>query len=106
MRLITGRGLHSRGPAVLRGEVSALLEALRGRVVARVVEESGGGAFRVELQPPATPPPAARLPRDADPALQREAEAALEELGITPTPELLAAEMRRLRRQRERPPGS
>ena len=99
VRVITGRGRRSQGPPVLRGEIADLLSALKGEVVDSVADEPGGGAFRVELRrptrAPARPtPPAPRVP--ADPELRRRAEESLAELGVTPTPELLAAEMRRL----------
>jgi hypothetical protein len=105
VRVITGWGRHSVGPPVLRGEIEALLARLRGRVVAHYAVEPGGGAFRVELRRAARPAPQAgpaaapaadRSARDA--ALRRRAEEALWELGVEPTPALVEAELRRLRR--------
>jgi hypothetical protein len=104
VRLITGRGMHSVGPPVLPTEVRALLQDLEKSIVIGFATEPGGGAFRVELRKPAIPPPLPTAPpRSAakeDPALRREAEEALAELGIQATPELLAAEMKRLMRER------
>jgi hypothetical protein len=108
VRLITGRGLHSRGRPVLREEIEHLLRELSGSLVRRVEVESGGGALRVELQSPQVPSALSRraaIP-GASPELRREAEEALAELGITPTPELLAAEIRRIREERRTPPSS
>jgi hypothetical protein len=99
VRLITGRGNRSSGPPVLRGEIEHLLRDLAGDLVTRSAIEAGGGAIRVELRPPAVPPtrrapdPSTRV----DPALRRAAEEALAELGIDPTPELVEAELRRIR---------
>ena len=95
--VITGRGRRSPGPPVLPGEVQDLLATLRGSVVASWEPEQGGGAFRVELQPkrpPRRPPVEPSVPKDAE--LRRRAEQSLAELGVQPTPLLLAAEMRRL----------
>lgn len=95
--VITGRGRRSQGPPVLPGEVQDLLTALLGSVVASWESESAGGALRVELLPaPRTRRPAADPPVLADAELRRRAEQALAELGVAPTPLLLAAEMRRL----------
>lgn len=98
VRVITGRGLHSVGPPVLRGEIEELLRHLTGTLVQAFNVEPGGGSYRIELvrgagrarpRPrPATPP--------VDPALRRAAEEALVELGITPTPALVEAEIRRM----------
>jgi hypothetical protein len=79
--------------------VEHLLTGLTGEVVARWEQTSGGGGFRVELRPP--PPSIARaddgrLLRDHPHALRRRAEEALVELGITPTPALVLAEIRRI----------
>lgn len=102
VRVITGRGRHSVGAPVLREEIGHLLRGLTGGLVVRVQEESGGGAFRVELRSPAAVPPRAPPPAPkASPALRREAEEALAELGIAPTPELLDAEIRRIRAERQ-----
>lgn len=107
VRVITGRGRHSPGPAVLRGEIEDLLTMLRGSVVAAFALEPGGGAFRIELRRAAPgkagaartarPPSSATALRDLDPELRQRAEEALVELGITPTPELLRAQVRRIR---------
>jgi hypothetical protein len=109
VRVITGWGRHSAGPPVLRGEVETLLVRLRGTLVADATLEVGGGAFRIELRRPSLPrrdtarPTTTRPPRgDPDAELRRRAEEALAELGITPTPALLAIEMRRLQREARR----
>jgi DNA-nicking Smr family endonuclease len=98
VRLITGRGKHSVGPPVLREEIERLLSELRGELVGRVEAESGGGALRVELRSPKDVP-VQRAPRPtvASPELLREAREALADLGVAETPELLEAEVRRLR---------
>lgn len=99
VRLITGRGLHSPGPPVLPGEIQELLRMLRGTLVAGFSREPGGGAFRVELARPERRPAAPPRPLDRrlhDPELRGRAEENLVELGVTPTPALLEAEMRRL----------
>jgi hypothetical protein len=103
VRLITGRGNRSAGPPVLRGEIEHLLQDLAGEVVTRSAIEAGGGAIRVELRPPAIvrSPRPSDPPTRADPALRRAAEEALAELGIDPTPELVEAELRRIRRARQ-----
>lgn len=101
VRLITGRGLRSPGPPVLRGEVRALLDELRGTLVAEAVLDAAGGAFRVVLHPRPPPSRAPSAPAALlDPALHRLAEESLSDLGISPTPALVEAEMRRLLRQR------
>ena len=107
VRLITGRGVHSRGRPVLREEMDDLLRELTGSLVRRVEVESGGGALRVELRSPEMPqaPRRAAIP-GASPELRRLAEEALAELGVTPTPELLAAEIRRIREERRTAPPS
>ncbi|HEV2146976.1 MAG TPA: Smr/MutS family protein [Longimicrobiaceae bacterium] len=102
VRVVTGRGSRSAGPPVLRGEVGALLEGLRGSLVSYFTLDSGGGAFRVELERfRAAPrlPAAPALLRKVDPDLRRRAEEALWELGVTPTPPLLATEIRRILRE-------
>jgi hypothetical protein len=105
VRVVTGRGLHSVGPPVLPGEVADLLDRLRGSVVARAEREHGGGAFRIDLRRlraarrPGTTSSAPDAPATlapVDPELRRRAEESLAELGIVPTAELIAAEMRRL----------
>jgi hypothetical protein len=103
--VVTGRGRHSGGFPVLRGEIEDLLRGLKGTLVAEFSLVSGGGGFRVELRRevrreaisrPASPP---AILRNADPGLLRRAHEALWELGVTPTPALLQAEMRRLLRE-------
>jgi hypothetical protein len=105
VRIVTGRGLHSVGPPVLPGEMADLVDRLRGTVVARAEREHGGGAFRIELRRPraakrvgktssALDAPAKFAPVDRE--LRRRAEESLSELGVVATPELVAAEMRRL----------
>lgn len=96
MRVVTGRGAHSAGPPVLRGEIAVLLERLRDDAVEDFFLEAGAGSFRVELTRPAPvkPRPA---PEAAEPELRRRAEEALSDLGVAPTPALLRAEMRRIR---------
>lgn len=101
VRLVTGRGLHSVGPPILPGVIEALLIRLRGSIVEGHHREPGGGAFRVRLRrradaPLERPDPASRIPPD----LERAAAEALAELGITPTPALIAAEVRRITRNR------
>jgi hypothetical protein len=109
VRIITGWGRHSIGPPVLRTEIDALLSRLRGSLVERFELEPGGGAFRIDLRRRASrlgrPQPVSRssaAPHRPSPSaetaeLRRAAEEALWELGITPTPELLRAEIERLR---------
>lgn len=109
MRVITGRGLHSAGPAVLPSAVEDLLRGLRHTIVRDFDREPGGGVVRIRLLrggPDPAPPKQSDentvsigSPRDRQ--LERRAEEALAELGITPTPELLRAEMRRLRSEAE-----
>jgi hypothetical protein len=103
--VVTGRGARSRGPPVLRAEVEELLRTLRGSVVDAWESDPSGGSFMVRLRgvlPSARPAmePALRVVRGAPEALRREAEEALWELGIDPTPALLAAEIRRLLAER------
>jgi hypothetical protein len=105
VRIITGKGLHSQGPPVLRGEIGALLRSLQGTRVAHYASEPGGGVFRIELRRSATAEKAVRpRPRvqpahpPADAELRRLAEETLWDLGVQPTPELIAAELRRLKR--------
>jgi hypothetical protein len=102
VRLITGRGNRSVGPPVLRAEIEHLLRDLRGELVAGSAWEGGGGAIRVELRPaPIDSAPPRIRPTRIDPALRRAAEEALAELGITPTPELVEAELRRMAKGEE-----
>lgn len=109
--VVTGRGNRSAGPPVLRTELQHLLERLRGELVAGWEPEPGGGAFRVQLSPsrprpaPVADQRAARRVAAADPALRTRAEESLWELGITPTPALLDAEIRRLLRASGEPAG-
>ena len=103
--VVTGSGTHSRGLPVLRPEIEDLLQGLRGSTVDSFEPTDGGGAFRVRLRPPAIPPAAradaeaALLARQHPPELRRRAEESLAELGITPTPALLRAEIRRIVRE-------
>lgn len=101
VRLVTGRGLRSKGPPILRGEIEHLLDELRGSVVSEATLDTAGGAFRVVLRPPPARPGLRRATPPFDPALRRQAEETLSELGIAPTPALVEAEVRRLLRQRE-----
>ena len=101
--VVTGRGNRSPGTPVLRGEVEHLLDHLTGTLVDAWELSDGGGAFHVRLRPPPEPlsprAPAgddARLARDYPADLRRRAEEALWELGITPTPALVRAEIRRI----------
>lgn len=101
--LVTGRGNRSPGPPVLRGEVEDLLFSLRGELVEAFSPLPGGGGFQVELARPEPPRPltlaeerAARRVRATEPELRRRAEETLWDLGIAPTPALLAAEIQRL----------
>jgi hypothetical protein len=102
VRIITGRGMHSVGSPVLPEVIASLLRDLTGRTVQSYEREPGGGAFRVRLKRPSTVPPlepaAVRLPVE----LVRLAEEALAELGIDPTPALVAAEVRRMIAERGR----
>lgn len=102
VRLVTGRGKHSRAGPVLRDEIGDLLLELQGALVAAAELEGSGGAYRVELRAPARKVTRAlpALP-DVPPELRQQAEEALAELGVDPRPELLAAEIRRLLRERE-----
>lgn len=102
VRIITGRGRHSVGPPVLGAEIEDLLRDLTGELVARMEREAGGGALRVMLRAPASPPVTRPRPEviSADPALRREAEEALAALGVAPTPELINSEIRRIRATR------
>ncbi|MBW3630005.1 MAG: Smr/MutS family protein [Gemmatimonadetes bacterium] len=98
VRIITGRGLHSIGPPVLPAEIDHLLTTLKGPLVATFEAEPAGGVYSVELTRLRAPAPPPRRPTPpADPALRLRAEESLAELGVTPTEELLAAEMERLR---------
>lgn len=97
VRLITGRGLHSQGLPVLPAEIEALLHQLKDTLVADYEREPGGGVYRVRLKNP--PAPAARPPEQTvrhDPAIIRQAEEALAELGVAASPALLQAEIARI----------
>jgi hypothetical protein len=103
VRIITGRGLHSVGPAVLPGAVDAMLRKLKGGIVESYEREPGGGAYRVRLRlrrrpPEKTPRPPSQRETDQghDAELRRRAEESLAELGIEPTPLLIAEEIRRM----------
>ena len=100
VRLITGRGLHSVGPPVLPAEIEHLLAGLKGSLVASYETEPGGGVYLVELarlRLPLQIPKRPALPDD--PGLRHRAEESLAELGISPTEELVRAEMERLKEQ-------
>jgi hypothetical protein len=100
--IVTGRGNRSRGQPVLRPEIEHLLSTFPGGAVEGWEPDDGGGSFRVRLRPPPPPPDAsaaaeaAALARQHSPELRRRAEESLAELGITPTPALVRAEIRRL----------
>lgn len=99
--VVTGRGNRSAGPPVLRAEIEHLLAGLAGSLVEGFEPVQGGGGFQVTVRrPPRTPaPPADPTPlAGVDAELLRRAEEALWELGVAPTPALLRAEIRRLRR--------
>lgn len=100
VRLITGRGRHSLGPAILPGEIENLLSSLPA-IVSSYERDSNGGAFIARLKPLAIPRPQPRVVLPTDPALLRQAEESLAELGIDPEPALLAAEIERIRRERD-----
>src|SRR5690606_11149488 len=99
VRVITGRGLHSVGLAVLPGVIETLLDTLREEV-ATFTAEPGGGVYRVRLRPLITDRSGVREPVSNlsryDPALVHEAQEALAELGVQPTPALIEAEIQRI----------
>jgi len=102
VRLVTGKGLHSVGPPILPSAIGGLLQSLKGVTIRQFEREPGGGAYRVVLtrgssSPRTSPAPAGRY----DPEILRQAREALEELGISPTPALLEAEVRRIYRKAE-----
>jgi hypothetical protein len=105
VRLITGRGKRSAGPPVLRGEIEALLHELTPGLVERFTLDTPGGAFLVHLNRHLPSPPqgprGGRLSRRVPAELRRRAEESLAELGVSPTPELLDAEIRRLLAEEE-----
>lgn len=103
--VVTGRGTRSHGLPVLRPEIEHLLAGLQGSAVEAWDLTDGGGGFRITL---ARPSPArhadpdveaARLARQHPPELRRRAEEALAELGVTPTPALVRAEIQRIVRE-------
>jgi hypothetical protein len=103
--VVTGRGNRSRGLPVLRPEIEHLLQGLQGSTVDSWEAAAGAGGFTVRLRPAAPSPAPARAAADAaslarlhPPELRRRAEESLAELGITPTPALLQAEIRRILR--------
>lgn len=102
VRLITGWGRHSAGPPVVRGEIEMLLASLRGVAVDKFSLETGGGVFRVTLRPARSGGQVAPIPRKQRRLALRDDERrraleSLDELGVTPTPELIEAEALRLR---------
>lgn len=101
VRIITGRGRHSVGPAVLPGEIAHLLGSLPD-IVASYEKEASGGAYHVRLKAPRLPRKVPRVVLPADPNLLRRAEESLAELGIALNPTLLAAEIERIRAEDER----
>jgi hypothetical protein len=109
--LVTGRGNRSASGPVLRGEMEHLLARLTGDAVVRWEPEAGGGALKVQLAPHRPAPSGLADRRTAqrlagtDPRLRARAEEALWELGITPTPALVDAEIRRLRDAEDEPAG-
>ncbi|MEX2581842.1 MAG: Smr/MutS family protein [Gemmatimonadota bacterium] len=107
VRVITGRGMHSVGPAVLPQTIEGLLSRLRRDSVQSFEREPGGGAYRVRLvRPPVVDRPASTAGSSerihASPELVREATESLSDLGIEPTPILIEAEVRRLVKERSR----
>jgi len=96
VRLITGRGLRSAGPAVLPPAIEELLQSLRGDSVRSFERETGGGSYRIRLVPLAPAGRARTPPPPRNPRLVRQAEESLAELGIRPTPETIEAEIRRI----------
>ena len=102
VRLITGRGLHSIGPPVLPEAVDDLLRSLRGAEVASHERETGGGVVRVTLRPPDRAPTRPATTVRHDPEVERLARESLAELGIDPTPAILAAEIQRILDERNR----
>lgn len=102
VRLITGRGLHSVGPPVLPEAVDDLLRGLRGVEVASHEREPGGGVVRVTLRPPDSTPMRPNTPARHDPEVERLARESLAELGVDPTPAVLAAEVQRILDERNR----
>lgn len=98
--VVTGRGNRSAGPPVLRAEIEHLLAGLAGSLVEGFEPVQGGGGFQVTLRPPHAPAPSTDSAplTGVDAELLRRAQEALWELGVAPTPALLRAEIRRLRR--------
>ena len=95
--VVTGRGRHSAGLPVLPGVVRHLLEELRGTVVNDYGADPAGGAFRIDLRMPTCRARGQRRSEPVpDPALHREAEVRLHELGVSPTPALVRAEVARI----------
>jgi hypothetical protein len=103
VRIITGWGRHSIGPPVLPTTIEDLLTRLRGSLVQTFTREARGGAFVIRLKrPSATRTGKSSGPPSLDPRLVREAEDSLAELGVAPTSELVAAEVRRILDERRR----
>lgn len=101
VRLVTGRGMHSVGPPVLPATVEELLARLTGKAVRSWEREPGGGAYRAMLNrlqpPPQIRPSLSRFPGE----VIRQAEESLVDLGITPTPALVEAEVRKILESRK-----
>lgn len=102
VRVITGRGMHSIGPPVLPAVITSLLDELKRGTVRRYEVEAGGGVFRVYLTCARVAHEPERAVNRLPPDLVREAEEALAELGVTPTPALIEAEVRRILANRGR----
>ena len=102
-RVITGRGLHSIGLAVLPASVGILLDELKGGIVQGYEREPGGGAYRIRLRRANATRRTERatVSRSLAPTeIIREAEQALADLGVEPRPSLVEAEVRRILSER------
>jgi len=102
VRVITGRGMHSAGAPVLPGAIEELLKQLKGTIVQQFEREPGGGAYRIKLRLlPKQTVESTDPRRTIAPAVIRQAEEALADLGIAPTKALLDAEIRRILAERK-----